>query len=123
MIDTINTITKMIVNETNESEPLVKKVYAHYWASVKEAIASGKHTSIWLRNIGTFTVSRHKVNMLIKKMIIRVRKIKTTNTTFMRKTKDQMLLETINDLKILCSLRNEIAKIYLLNIKSNETKS
>lgn len=116
MIDTINTIVKDIAPNLGLDESLVKKVYAHYWKTVKRSVASGEHTSIWLRGIGTLAVSRTKVNKLIRKLIWRIRDLQVDQMPHMRKTKEQMMIEALNDLRIMCARRNEIAIAYRANL-------
>lgn len=115
MIDTINTISKSVAESMGISEQLAKKVYAYYWKSVKGHIASGQHTSLWLKHIGTLTVSRTKVNKIIKKLIKRVRDLKADKVSYPRKTKEQIMIEALTDLRILCARRNEIAIAYRAN--------
>lgn len=117
MIDTINTICKEIAPGLDLSEALVKKVYAHYWKTVKQSVASGKYTSIWLRSIGTLAVSRTKVRKHIEKLISKIRAIKAGKAAaYTRKTQDQMLIEAMRDLALMCARRNEIAIAYCANL-------
>lgn len=123
MIDTINTICKDIAPSLGLDEALVKKVYANYWKQVKLTIASGQHTSIWLRYLGTLAVSRTKVRKHIQKLIWRIRDLKNDRGEFKRKTREQMLVESLRDLRLMCARRNDIAIAYNENIKNAaETK-
>ncbi len=115
MIDTINTIVKDIAPNLGLDESLVKKVYAHYWKTVKRAVASGQHTSIWLRGVGTMAVSRTKVNKHIRRLIWRIRALQEDRTPHTRKTKEQILIEAIDDLRLMCARRNELAIAYKAN--------
>jgi nucleoid DNA-binding protein len=118
MIDTINTICKEIAPELGLNEALVKKAYAHYWKAVKKSVASGKHTSIWLKYLGTLAVSRTKNNKQIMKLIRRARLLRDDKIPRIRKTKEQMMLEIISELHILCARRNDLAKVYNTNLKN-----
>ena len=124
MIDTINTICKDIAPTLGLDEALVKKVYANYWKNVKLSIASGKHTSIWIRSIGTLAVSRTKVNKAIRKYILRIRQLRADRTALhTRKSKEQMMVELLSALNLLCARRNELAIAYNDNLKRIATKT
>lgn len=116
MIDTINTVCKDIAPALGLPEPMVRKVYAHYWKTVRQSVASGQYTSVWLRSIGTLVISRTKVNKYIKKLINRIRFIRADKATYTRKTKEQMMHEALTDLSRMCARRNDIAKAYKANL-------
>lgn len=123
MIDTINTICKEIAPGLDLPEALVKKVYAHYWKTVKQSVASGRYTSIWLRSIGTLAVSRTKVRKHIEKLIGKIRALRADKLrVYTRKTKDQMMVELMNDLALMCARRNEIAIAYQANLERIKAK-
>lgn len=122
MIDTIGTICKEIAPTLNRDEKLIRKVYAHYWKHVKHSVASGNYTSIWLRSIGTLAVSRTKVQKIILKLIRRLRWLDKQEELSTRKTKAQRQQETLDDLRLMCARRNEIAIIYKTNQERYDAK-
>lgn len=122
MIDSINTICKDTALGLNLDEKLVKRAYAHYWHTTKTCVASGLYTSIWLKGIGTLTISRLKLHKAIHFLIWRLRAIKEDRKFFTRKTQAQCLQQCMDSLRLLCARRNEVANIYKYNLDRTQER-
>lgn len=115
-MDTLNNVNREISKELNIPEDIVRKVNSYYWKrGVKEAISSGEHTSIRLKNIGTLAVSRHKINEKIVTLISKLRKLYVSEREFKKKTKEQVIEERKKELSLMCKRRSDIANVYLKN--------
>jgi hypothetical protein len=112
MIDTINNVNKEVARELGIDEAIVKKINAFYWKGVKGAIASGEHTSIYLKNIGTLSISRNKLNKNILYLIKQLRFFKNTTEEFKKKTREEYIAELSEQLRKMLARRNDIAKLY-----------
>lgn len=88
---------------------LVKKVNTYFWRKgVRANLASAKYRAIFIKNIGTITISRYKLNEEIKELIAKIR-----NTRKSQKLKPQTIEKALifyyQNLKELLKRRNEIA--------------
>lgn len=116
MIETINVVNKEVSKILKLDEELVKIVNKFYWRyGVKQAIQSGEHTSIFIRNIGTLTISRTKVNRKIVKIIGQIRTLLNPERQFKVKTREQCIEEKYVMLRTMLKRRNDIAIAYTKN--------
>lgn len=122
MIDTSNTVTKQVAKALELPEDIIKKVYEFYWKEgIKESIRSGKNLSIRVAKLGTFVVSKRKVNLRIHKYIAYLRHLRLQEpSSFKRMTKEQTIEKYVDDLKLLLELRNQLAKLYIENEKNHK---
>lgn len=114
MIDTSNTVSKVVAKKLEISEDIIKSVYDYYWKNgVKKAIRSGKYTSVRVSKLGTFMVSRRKLYRHIQKYIAYIRHLRLQDTiSFKRSTKEEAISKYIDDLKLLLERRNDLAILY-----------
>lgn len=116
MIETINHVNREVAKELDLPEELVALINSFYWKEgVKKAVTSGEHTSIWVRNFGTITTSRNKVNISIIKLIREIRRFQESNKEYKKKTKEEYIEDRMIKLKVLLERRNDIAKAYKAN--------
>jgi hypothetical protein len=115
MIETINHVNKEVARELEIREDIVKKVNGFFWKEVNHTIASGAHTSIYIKGLCTLTVSRNKVNVKIYKLIREIRYFRNTSKEFKRKTRVEYLDERLDVLRLMLERRNEVAIAYKAN--------
>jgi len=116
MIETINVVNREVSKTLGMNETLVKFINQFYWRKgVKEAIQSGQHTSVRIKNIGTLVTSRMKVNNKIVKLIRANRELNNPERVFKEKTKKEYLDEKYKELRLMLARRNDIAKAYKTN--------
>lgn len=116
MIETINVVNREVSKTLGMNETLVKFINQFYWRKgVKEAIQSGQHTSVRIKNIGTLVTSRMKVNNKIVKLIRAIRELNNPERVFKEKTKKEYLDEKYKELRLMLARRNDIAKAYKTN--------
>ena len=115
MIDTINRVNKEVARELNINEDLVSAINKFYWKEIKKTVQEAKHTSIWIRNVGTLAVSRTKLNRRIVQIIRQIRGLQNPTRVFKVKTREQCIEEKIELLKLLLIRRNDLAIIYKTN--------
>ena len=114
MIDTSNTVSKVVAKRLEISEDIIKNVYDFYWKhGVKDAIRSGKYTAIRVAKLGTFMVSRRKLEKHIKKYIAYIRHLELQDVrSFKKYTKEEAMVKYKADLRLLLDRRNDIAILY-----------
>lgn len=114
MIDTSNTVTRLVSKRLEVTEETTKIVYDFYWKhGIVESIRSGKHTAIRVPKLGTFMTSRRKLYQQIYKYIAYIRFLRAKESnSFKRYTKEEAIERYKNDLKLLLERRNDLAKLY-----------
>jgi hypothetical protein len=116
MIQTINNVNREVSRALSIDEDIVKKVNAYYWKhGVKEAVSSGLHTSVRLKNIGTLVTSRQKTNNKIATLIREIRYFQSSTKEFKKKTREEYIEDRLSSLRLLLVRRNELAHIYIQN--------
>lgn len=112
MLETINHVNREISQELGISEEEVRKVNSYFWKEVKECIRSLDHTAIRVRGFGTFMISRVKLYNQIYKLIKEIRRLKTIDKEFKKKTREEYLEERYFKLRQYLDRRNELAILY-----------
>jgi hypothetical protein len=105
---------KKTVVDTNLPASEVKMVIERYWAELSDKMINGMDddkSTLFLRGIGLFTVSRYKVNNFIAK---RIKKIKgmEKSTKYSEETKKEVINRHKKKLTLSLSYRNLVAKDY-----------
>lgn len=113
MLGTINIINKQVARELELSEDLVKRINAYYWLNgIKAEFQCGSNSAIRIKNLGTFMISRFKLNKKIRELIKEIRKISNLESDFKIRTRQEVINERKEYLKVLLERRNDIAKLY-----------
>jgi hypothetical protein len=108
-------VSEVVSEEIGVSYERVLKVNDAYWAYIKELMASGDYSSIFLTNLGTFSFIRYKINAVIIKYIISIRKLRKGEGSFARETPEQREVaevRLISELRKLLERRNDVAVTY-----------
>lgn len=88
----------------------VKKVNNYFWrVGVKESIKNVNNTSIFIKNLGTFSVSKYKLYREIKRVIRFIRGIRISPKYTEQKRQD-ILKSYYYNLNKLLEKRNQLAK-------------
>lgn len=96
--------------EYNLSPELVKKVNNFFWKEgVKYSLSNVKHTSVFIKNIGTIVISKYKLNKELSLLIKKMRNIKNSNK-YTEKRKNSILEGYKINFRKLWTKRNEIIK-------------
>lgn len=69
-------VIKKTASQIKLPEDKVRKVVEKYWETLRDKMVNGmdnEKTTLFLRNIGLFTVSRYKLNNFIKKKISKIK--------------------------------------------------
>jgi hypothetical protein len=94
---------------------VVKKVNRYYWKKgIKSNLASAKYRAIFIKNFGTITVSRYKLNEEIKELIAKIRNTRKS-TKLKPESIEKALIFYYQNLRELLKRRNEIALEMLKN--------
>ena len=68
---------KEVSEELGESTAIIKEIYNFYWKEgIKDPLKKLEHSSIFIKNIGTITVSKYKLYREIRFFIRKLRMLK-----------------------------------------------
>lgn len=107
----INYVIKKTAIELGLPENQVRIVLNEYWKSGLSNIFNLGKTTVSLRHIGNFTVSRYKLNNYIRKQIGKIRRMKTLDAVSEEKKKE-ILHQYYKKLNIALQQRNILAIHY-----------
>lgn len=123
MIGTISLVNREVAKVLNYNEDVIKQVNKFFWRyGVREPIRSGNYTSLFIRNLGTLTISRNKINKKIRGLIIKIRECRDPDKVFTQVIREEALEKLYDHLNILLQRRNDIAKIYIQNQEKRDAK-
>lgn len=106
-IDYVNlTISKQLGIPLN----VVESVNKEYWREIKRKMNTCESTNIYVKKIGTFSVSKYLINKKIGKTIGYIRSV-GRNEKFSEEKKIEIINSVKQDLRKLLYQRNELAKI------------
>ena len=106
----IDYVIKKTAGQLNLPEAEVKVVVMKYWDTIYKRLLKLEKTTITARHLGSFTISRYKLNNFISKLI---RSIKTLpDTPMSEETRENIYKIRIARLKTACQRRNEIAIMF-----------
>jgi len=110
----IDSAIRKTINDLNispDKEEQVKKVVMEYWETIYLKVISGEFTAVSVRGVGTFVLSRYKLNKLIRNQIRKIKRIKKSKK-FTEETKAKWLEHYYEKLRLALKQRNEIAIEY-----------
>lgn len=108
-------ISKAQVKTFGRSQKELEAIHNFFWRDgVKKNLSQANHRSIYIKHLGTITVSRYKLRVFISEEIEKIRNIKK-NTRFSEARKAAILADRLANLKQLCMRRDEIARDILAN--------
>lgn len=90
---------------------LVTKINKEYWREVKRKMNDLESTSIYVKKLGTFSVSRYMINKKIKKNILIIRGTRKSKK-YSELRRQEVLKSLYERMRKLLFQRNEIAKLY-----------
>lgn len=90
---------------------LVTKINKEYWKEVKKKMNDLESTSIYVKKLGTFSVSRYMINKKIKKNILIIRGTRKSKK-YSELRRQEVLKSLYERMRKLLFQRNEIAKLY-----------
>lgn len=108
---TIDHCIKKTAIELGVEEEEVKKVVMAYWEDIYYRLIKANNTAITVRHLGTFAISRFKLNRFIKKKIKLIKKMPTLETKT-EKIKEDWMAKEREKLTLALKHRNEIAIQY-----------
>jgi hypothetical protein len=96
-----------------------RMVIMEYWKTATSRLVNLEATTVSMRHIGNFTVSRYKLNKYIRKRILRIRNTMKNNVT--EPVKKQEILDFhYSKLRKALVQRNILAKHYVKIFKKDE---
>lgn len=104
-------VCSVISKELDLPLDLVTKINKEYWREVKRKMNDLESTSIYVKKLGTFTVSRYMINKKIKKTIGVIRGTRKSKR-YSELKREEVLKKLYSRLRKLLYQRNEIAKLY-----------
>lgn len=109
---TIEYFNKAVAEKMGVDQHLVKKINDYFWRiGVRRNIAELNHRSLYIKDLGTITVSRYKLYQRIETVIKRIRRLRDSDR-FKELTKERKMANYYQTLKAMLRLRNEIAIEY-----------
>lgn len=110
----IDYVIKKTASQLNFPEAEVKKVVMEYWETIYKRLLSLEQTTITARHIGSFTISRYKLNNFITKTISDIRKYVPKNgvALIISEEQSETLARHRKRLQTACKRRDEIAVMF-----------
>lgn len=110
----IDYVIKKTAGQLNLSETEVKKVVMEYWETIYKRLYKLDQTTITVRHVGSFTISRYKLNNFISKTIYHIRILypKNGERPALNEQQSELLEKQRIRLKTACKRRNEIAIMF-----------
>jgi hypothetical protein len=109
-------VCSVISKEMDLPLDLVTKINKEYWREVKRKMNDLESTSIHVKKLGTFSVSKYMINKKIKKTILVIRGTKKSKR-YSELKRIEILKSLYIRLNKLLYQRNEIAKLYYVRSK------
>jgi len=107
----IDHVIKKTAIQLNLSEDKVKVIVMEYWSTIYTRILKLDTTTVTARHLGSFTISRYKLNNLIIKTIGKIKRVTKTDNLSKEK-KDEILQNEYNKLSVALKRRNDLAVMY-----------
>lgn len=107
----IKIVSRKVAKDLNMPVELVNQVNSFYWWEIKTKILAGESTTINVKGLLTFTISRNGVNTFIKNLIRKIRLYKV-DTRKKPETNQKLTEKAYDNLRIALKQRNIIAKQY-----------
>lgn len=109
-------VCSVISKEMDLPLDLVTKINKEYWREVKRKMNDLESTSIHVKKLGTFSVSKYMINKKIKKTILVIKGTKKSKR-YSELKRSEVLKSLYVRLNKLLYQRNEIAKLYYVRNK------
>lgn len=106
----IDYVIKKTAGQLNLPEAEVKKVVMEYWETIYKRLLHLEQTTITARHLGSFTISRYKLNNFIGKTINDIRKLEEQE--FLTDEQKEVVLKQRKRLMTACKRRTEIAAMF-----------
>lgn len=94
-------------------EDKAKVVVMEYWNTIYKKLLSGSNSAITVKHVGTFAISRYKLNISIRKKIGKIRRIRISKLS--PEKKEEILTDDFKRLTLMLKHRNDIARQYAEN--------
>jgi len=110
----IDYVIKKTAADLKLPEEKIRPVIEAYWKAVYNKVVNGLDpgkTTLFMRNIGLFTVSRYKLNNFIQKRIDKIRGM-TKSDKYTDKQKEEFIERHKKKLSLSLKYRNLVAKDY-----------
>lgn len=107
----IDYVIKKTAAQLDIPEQKVDKVVMEYWDSIYKKLLKAEQTTVTVRHIGSFTISRFKLNNFIQKVIDKIRRVRKTDKISLEKKQETLDVE-YKRLKKACLRRNELAILF-----------
>jgi len=107
----IDYVIRKTAAELNLPEDKVKPVVMEYWETIYKRLLKLETTTITARHLGSFTISRFKLNNFIQKSIDKIRRIRATDKLSQEK-KDEIVMDEYKRLRTALARRNELAILF-----------
>jgi hypothetical protein len=95
-------------------EEKAKVVVMEYWNDIYKKLLSGENSAITVRHVGTFAMSRYKLNNSITKRIKKIKRVKASKK-ITQEYKDEIVANDMKKLQLMLKHRNDIAIQYAQN--------
>lgn len=110
----IQIVSRLVARENNFKTDDVEDVNEFFWKEVRRSLSSMKYTSVSVKHLCTFTISKRKVDQMIRTLIRKIRNIRKSKRY--KETTIALLLDVNYDkLRKALYQRNVLAKQYYEN--------
>lgn len=110
----IQIVSRLVARENNYDADVCEDVNNFYWKNVKKDLSSMEYTSVSVKHLCTFTISKRKVDHFIKTTIKKIRNIRKS-TRYKQSTIALLLDFNYDKLRKALYQRNILAKQYYEN--------
>jgi hypothetical protein len=110
-VKSIDFVIRKTAAETGIPENKVKVVVMEYWETIYYRLLSAESTTITVRHIGSFTISKFKLGNFIKKKIDKIRRFQATDKLSPEQKLDYLQKEKAK-LRVALRHRNVLAQQY-----------
>lgn len=108
----IDYFNKAIAEKKGLENDIVRKVNDFFWRKgVRKNLTDVNYRSLYIKHLGTITVSKYKLDKKIEHLIKRIRSVRVS-PKFKEETKELILAKYYDSLKAMLKRRNEIALEY-----------
>lgn len=110
----IQIVSRLVARENNFNTDDVEDINEFFWKEVRRSLSSMKYTSVSVKHLCTFTISKRKVDQMIRTLIKKIRNIRKSKR--FKETTIALLLDVNYDkLRKALYQRNILAKQYYEN--------
>lgn len=117
----IQIVSRLVARENNYDPDIVEDVNNFFWKEVRGSLTSMEYTSVSIKHLCTITVSKRKVDYIIKKLIGKIRSLRKS-TRLKQSTIDLLLDSNFEKLRKALKQRNILAKQYYENYAKRSSR-